>query len=326
LLSPEARIVITTHHRPDGDAIGSSLGLYNYLLKKGHKVTVITPSDYPDFLSWMKGNSEVLNFEKKEKQSAKLLEEADIIFCLDFNWLSRVEKMEQIVRNANGKKILIDHHLDPEDAYEFVFSYSDACSTCELIYQFIESVGDEELIDKEIGECLYCGIMTDTNSFRYASMKADTHRIIASLIEAGVINYKVHELVYDNNSESRLRLTGYALAQKLVVLHEFATAYISLTERELNDFNFKAGDTEGLVNYALSVQGIRMAAFFYERDNMVKISFRSKGDFSVQELSLAYFQGGGHRNASGGKSVLSLEETIRKFIGILPEYKERLFE
>lgn len=324
LLRTPHEIVITTHHRPDGDAMGSSLGLFNYLVKKGHRVNVISPSDYPDFLHWMPGHAQVINFETNKDLCAQLIEKAEVLFCLDFNWLSRVEMMEPLLRKYEGKKVLVDHHLNPESAFDFVFSYSEACSTSELIYQFIVALGDDHLLDTAIAECLYCGIMTDTNSFRYESMRADTHRIIARLMEAGAVNYRIHEQVYDSNSENRLRLLGYSLKEKLIVLNEFKTAYISLSATEMDMFNFKSGDSEGLVNYALSIQGIQMAAFFSERDGMVKISFRSKAEFSVQELASKYFEGGGHRNASGGRSLLSLDETVRKFLDILPFYKSKL--
>ncbi len=324
LLSSPSEIIITTHHRPDGDAMGSSLGLYNYLIKKGHKVKVITPSDYPDFLFWLPGNNKVLDYENTQSESDILIQSADLIFCLDFNWINRVEKMVGSLKNSKAKKILIDHHLDPEKSFDFIFSYSDACSTCELIYEFIVAMNDADLLDKSISECLYCGIMTDTNSFRYSSMKAQTHRIIANLIDLGAENFRIHERVYDNSSESRTRLLGYSLFEKLVVIKEFNTAYIFLTEDELKKFDFKSGDTEGIVNYALGIGGIRLAAFFTEREGTIKISFRSKNDFSVKELSSKYFGGGGHKNASGGYSNESLEATIKKFLEILPLYKEQL--
>ncbi len=323
-LGTSQQIVITTHHRPDGDAMGSSLGLYNYLLKKGHHVQVVTPNEYPDFLSWLPGNEKVLNYEISKKESDEFLAAADLIFCLDFNWLNRVEKMETSLRNSKAVKILIDHHLDPEKVFDITFSYSDACSTCELIFDFIIAMDDEGLIDKNIAECLYCGIMTDTNSFRFSSMKSRTHLIIAGLMEAGAENFRIHERVYDTASEDKIRLLGYSLFEKLVVLPEYNTAYISLSEEELLKFKFRSGDTEGFVNYALSIKGIRLAVFFSEKDGAVKISFRSKNDFSVQELSSKYFKGGGHKNASGGFSNESLDSTVKKFLDILPSYKEQL--
>lgn len=323
-LKVSRRIVITTHHKPDGDAMGSSLGLYHYLIKRGHQVSVITPSDYPGFLYWLPSNEKVINYEFQQTVAKPLIENAELLFCLDFNSLRRVETMENELRNSNAKKVLIDHHLDPEPVFDFSFSYADACSTCELIYDFILALKDTGLVDKSIAECLYCGIMTDTNSFRYSSMKAETHRTVAALIEAGAENAKIHEMVYDHNTENRLRLLGYALKDKLKVLPEYNTAYLSLSESELKGFNFKSGDTEGFVNYALSIEGIKVAAFFNEKDGMIKISFRSKGDFSVKDMSAQYFEGGGHKNASGGRSLLSLAETEIRFIEILKKYKSEL--
>ncbi len=324
LLASSKRIVITTHHKPDGDAMGSSLALYNYLVLKGHSVSLITPSDYPEFLHWLPGNDAVINFEENAARSESILKDAELVFCLDYNSLQRIEKMENLLRQNTAPKVLIDHHLHPENVFAFAFSYNTASSTCELIFQFIEALGDRGLINKAIAECIYCGIMTDTNSFRYASMKSDTHHIIAQLMDAGAENYKIHEYVYDSSTENRLRLLGYALKEKLIVLPEYRTAYIGLSEPELKMFNFQAGDTEGLVNYALSISGIRLAAFFSEKDGLVKISFRSKGDFSVQELSSSNFSGGGHRNASGGRFEGSLEMAIKKFLEILPQYNEQL--
>lgn len=324
LIESSKNIVITTHHRPDGDAMGSSLGLYNYLSLLGCNVNVITPSDYPDFLTWLPANNIVINFETASHTAKEIIDNADLIFCLDFNWLSRVEAMEGSLRSAKAKKVLIDHHLDPENVYDFVFSFTEACSTCELIYRFIDALGDVKMINKDIAECLYCGIMTDTNSFRYSSMKADVHRIIAELMESGAENFRIHERVYDTSTENRLRLLGFSLKEKLTVLPEFNTAYLALSQAELEMFNHKSGDTEGLVNYALSINGIKFAAFFSEKDGMIKISFRSKGNFSVKVFSGKYFSGGGHKNASGGRSDLSLQDTLKKFLDLLPAYKNEL--
>jgi bifunctional oligoribonuclease and PAP phosphatase NrnA len=324
LFQTSKKIVITTHHRPDGDAMGSSLGLYNYLIQKNQQVNVIVPSDYPTFLKWMPGDSKVIDYENNTAKADKIISEAEIIFCLDFNSLKRLEKMESSVRKSKSIKILIDHHLEPEQIFDHSFSYPDASSTCELMYQFIVAMDDLSTINKDVAECIYCGIMTDTQSFRFETMKADTHHIMASLMEAGAENYKIHERVYDTNTEDRLHLLGLALKDKLVVLPEYRTAYIALSQQELDKYHYQRGDTEGFVNYALSIDGIIMAAFFSPKDDEIKISFRSKNHFSVQELAVKHFQGGGHKHASGGKSKLSLEETIKKFISILPEYKSLL--
>ncbi len=324
ILESAGEIIITTHHRPDGDAMGSSLGLYNFLKNSGHNVTVITPSDYPDFLFWLPGNESVINYEANQTICEEKLSKADVIFCLDFNTFSRVDKMSASLEASKAKKILIDHHLHPDERFELVFSYTSAASTAEIVYDLIAAMGKRDQIDKDIAECLYCGIMTDTNSFRYSSMKAGTHRIIADLIEKGAENYKIHERVYDNSTESRMRLLGYSLNEKLKVLPEYHTAYIVLTEKEVNRFNFKAGDTEGLVNYALGISGVILGVFFHERDGAVKISFRSKGDFSVQELSSKYFAGGGHKNASGGYSKEPIDAVVKKFLELLPSYSAQL--
>ncbi len=326
LIKNSKKIVITTHHKPDGDAMGSSLGLYSYLKQRGCDVYVVTPSEYPEFLNWLPNNDLVINFENAKNTATELISTADLIFCLDFNFLNRVEKMESVLRNSSAKKVLIDHHLDPEKVYDIAFSFTEACSTCELVYRFIVAMGDKAKLTKDIAECLYCGIMTDTNSFRYQSMRAEVHRIIAELMEAGAENYKIHERIYDVSTENRLRLLGYTLKDKLIVLPEFNTAYIALSIAELEMFNFKSGDTEGLVNYALSINGIRLAAFFSESLDIIKISFRSKGDFSVKEFSGKYFNGGGHKNASGGRSDLPLNETVKKFIDLLPICKSDLLK
>jgi phosphoesterase RecJ-like protein len=326
LLSSPRNIVITTHHRPDGDAIGSSLGLYHYLKVGEHNVNVIVTSDFPDFLHWMNGVDSIIDFSKKKAEAVRITSEADLIFCLDFNQLNRLDKYEEFVKKSSAKKILIDHHLDPDTIFDYSFSFPEACSTCELIYIFIEAMGDEAKVNKAIAECIYTGIMTDTNSFRYESMRASTHRIIASLIEAGVQNYRIHENVYDSFSIDRLRLLGYCICEKLTLLPEYRTGYMALSREELKRFNYKTGDTEGIVNYALSVKGIKMAALFMERDGEIKISFRSKDEFSVKEVSAKYFEGGGHRNAAGGRSSESLEKTVERFVSVLPLYKAELLK
>ena len=324
LFQETRKIVITTHHRPDGDAIGSSLGLYNYLIQKKHDVSVIVPSDYPAFLKWMPGNNVVINYEAAKKKADLLIDEADIVFCLDFNNMKRVEDMAEKIRRSKSVKILIDHHLDPENAFDHSYSFPDASSTSELIYEFIVAMDDLSLINKAVAECLYTGIMTDTQSFRFSGMKADTHRTVARLMEAGAENYKIHERVYDTNTEDRLRLLGHCLKDRLTVIPEYHTAYIALTEEELDQYHFESGDTEGVVNYALSINNVRLAAYFAPRDGLVRISFRSKDDFSVKELAEKHFEGGGHRNAAGGRSRLSLEETLGKFVNLLPEYASQL--
>lgn len=314
--------------RPDADALGSSLALSGYLQKKGHDVTVITPTDYPHFISWLHGNEEVVVYTDKVDESKKLIADASLIFCLDFSRLDRIGEMEDIVRHAKADKVLIDHHTDPEDFAEYILWSTEAAATAELIYQFILLFDDYKLIDKNIAESIYAGIMTDTGSFRFPCTTKKTHQIIAELIEIGADNGKIHRLIYDDNSVNRLRFLGYALSEKLVVLEEYRTAYFSISEEELQQYETGTGDTEGIVNYALSMNGIVFAAFLKEREGMIKISFRSKGSFKVNEFSKENFSGGGHRNAAGGrgKEGESLKETTDFFISLLPKYKDQIEE
>jgi phosphoesterase RecJ-like protein len=325
LLSSPKKIVITTHHKPDADALGSSLALWGYLRKKGHQAKVITPTDYPTFLNWMNGNDEVIIFNQgNEEMSARLINEADIVFCLDFNALSRINELGEIIRVAKAKKVLVDHHLEPESFADFSFSDTTAAATAVLIYKLIVGIGGKSYLDTCIGECIYAGILTDTGGFRHSNINKEVHLIVAELVDLAVDVSKIHRLIYDNNSEIRLKFLGHALLNKLVVLQEYHTAYISISAEELKRFDSQTGDTEGLVNYALSLEGVVVAAVIIERSDAVKLSFRSKGDFSVNEYARKHFEGGGHKNAAGGKSDLSLEETITKFVNTIPLYKEEL--
>ncbi len=324
-LNHPRQIVITTHHKPDGDAMGSSLGLYNYLIQKGHHVKVITPSDYPDFLHWLPNNKDVLIYTEQPEQAVQLCSAADLIFCLDFNSLSRINELGETVRVSAAKKIMIDHHLEPADFDDYRYWTTNVSSTAELVYRFIGTVmGEPELINKEIATCLYTGIMTDTGSFRFPTTTAEVHIIIADLIEKGAENWRVHQLVYDNFSENRVRFLGNCLLNKLEVLKEFNTSIISITKEELSQFQIETGDTEGIVNYALTIHEIRLAALIIERPDAVKLSVRSIGNFPANEICKKYFSGGGHRNASGGISHEPLETVISNFKSILPEYKHLL--
>jgi phosphoesterase RecJ-like protein len=324
LLSKPKNIAIVTHWSPDGDAMGSSLGLYQYLLLLKHKVTVITPNDYPAFLEWLPGNKKVIDFTKNPKAGKAAVAKAELIFCLDFNSLKRIDKLGDEVTASEAIKFIIDHHQQPEDFADYMHHSVEACSTCELIYTFIQLMGHTKLINKDIANCLYTGIMTDTGSFRFPSTTALTHRIIADLIQAGAENGEIHNRIYDGNTESRLKLLGYCLCEKLKVHHEFHTAFFALSEAELKRFDYKKGDTEGVVNFALSIAGIRFAAFFVERDGVIKTSFRSKGSFDVNKFARQHFSGGGHMNAAGGMSPLSMDKTVAKFEALLPEYKKQL--
>jgi bifunctional oligoribonuclease and PAP phosphatase NrnA len=276
LISSPKKIVITTHHKPDADALGSSLGLAGYLKKLHHQVTVITPSDYPKFLEWMPGNEEVLVYdEKQHNKVARLCLEADIIFCLDFSCLNRINEVGELVRESNAIKVLIDHHLEPEHFADFEFWDITAAATAEIVYELIIKMGGSKGLDAGIAECLYAGIMTDTGSFRHPNTTAKIHNIVAELIQIGANTAKVAKLIYDNNSLNRLKFIGFALSEKLVVLKEYKTAYFSISSKELDRYNSRTGDTEGLVNYALSLEGIVMAEVNIERDEAVKLSFRS---------------------------------------------------
>jgi phosphoesterase RecJ-like protein len=325
LLSSSKHIVIVPHKNPDGDAIGSCLGLYHYLLKHGHDITIIAPNDYPDFLKWMPKEHSIIKYESQRDLSKSLIDTAEIIFTLDFNALHRVGEMETPLQNAKGIKIMIDHHQQPDDYANFMYSDVKMSSTCEMVYNFIDILGDSKLIDKEIATCLYAGIMTDTGSFRFPSTTYKTHHVIADLMEKGADNTAIHNSIYDTNTPDRLQLLGRAL-QNLNVLPQFKTAYITLSQEELNNFNFKKGDTEGFVNYGLSLENVIFAAIFIEhkQEGIIKISFRSKGSFSVNEFARSHFNGGGHTNAAGGKSDLTMSDTVEKFITILSGYNNAL--
>jgi phosphoesterase RecJ-like protein len=322
LLNTPKKIAITTHQKPDADALGSSLALSGFLKKKNHQVTVITPTDYPKFLHWMSDNDSVVVYtENNEMRAAQVMNEADLIFCLDFSCLSRIEALGEVVKSTRAIKILIDHHLQPEHFSDFEYWNPAAAATCEMIYDLICRMGEQDKLDVAIGECIYAGIMTDTGSFRHPCTTRQTHLIAADLIDIGVDTNKVHRLIYDNNSEEKLKFLGFALYNKLIVLKEYHTAFFAITAEELAEFHSQTGDTEGIVNYALSVEDVIFAAILIDRGDMVKISFRSVGDFAVNEFAKTHFDGGGHKNASGGKSLLSLDETVKKFLELLPQYK-----
>jgi phosphoesterase RecJ-like protein len=326
LLSTPKNIVIVPHKNPDGDAMGSTLGLYHYLKFYGHNAVVIAPNDYPGFLKWLPGDDTVLKFESQQDESKALIKQADLIFTLDFNAFHRAGHfMAEALETSSATKFMIDHHQQPDDYATYTYSDVSMSSTCEMVYNFIEMLGDTDKIETSIATCLYIGIMTDTGSFRFAATTSRTHRVIGSLIDKGANNSQIHNNIYDTNSYSRLQLLGKAL-QNLKVIPDLRTAYITLSQSELDTFKFKKGDTEGFVNYALSLEGIIFAAIFIEskQDNIIKISFRSKGDFSVNEFSRSHFQGGGHTNAAGGRSETDMALTIDNFISILPNYKEEL--
>lgn len=324
LLKKSNHIVIVTHWSPDGDAMGSSLALYNYLVKTGKKVSVITPNDYPDFLHWLPGNSKVTDFMKQGKKAATLLKKADLIFTLDFNTFKRLEGLGDLLERSPQPKVLIDHHQQPDDYAALQYHDVKASSTCELVYELICGLGGKKLIDKRIATCLYTGLLTDTGSFKYDSVTPQTHRIVADLLETGIRVSEIHSAIYDTYSAYRMKLLGYCLTEKMVVLPEYHTAYITLTQEELDRFHFQKGDTEGIVNYPFAIKGIKFCAFFSEGEGKIKASFRSKGKFDVNSFARKYFAGGGHINAAGGKSLTSMSSTINTFVSTLPAYKKEL--
>ena len=323
-LSTPRQIVITTHHKPDGDALGSSLGFLHLLKGMGHKVTVISPSDFPSFFDWMPGRRDILLFPESLHETTSLVRNADLICCLDFNHLKRINELGELVAESKALKIMVDHHLDPQGFDDFRFWDTEASSTAELIYRLAFELGLQELITAEVATCLYTGIMTDTGSFRFPRTTPALHRIVASLIEAGADNVAIHELVYDQYTLSRLHFLGYCLKEKLVVIDELNTAYFAISAEELDQFTIQTGDTEGIVNYALALSGIKLAVLMIQRHDMIKLSFRSTGDFPCNLLANKYFNGGGHKNASGGMSLDNLPVTIKKFTDALVEFRQLL--
>ena len=325
LLSVPKKIVIIPHKNPDGDAMGSTLALCTYLNKKGHSATVVAPNEYPHFLKWLPGDEATVIYSKEEDKAKQLIKDAEVIFTLDFNHFSRTGHLEPLLKEATANFVMIDHHQQPGDYALVTYSDTSMSSTCEMVYHFIDALNDTDLIDADMASCLYTGIMTDTGSFRFKSTTAKTHKVIAGLIEKGADNTAIHEKIYDTNSYTKLQLLGVAL-KNLRVLPEYRTAYITMTQKELDDHSFQKGDTEGFVNYGLSLDGIIFAIIFIENkaDGIIKMSLRSKGDFSVNDVARTHYEGGGHINAAGGKSDLNMEDTIAQFISILPDYKAML--
>lgn len=319
LLIPENNIVILTHYNPDGDAIGSTLGLKHYLKNKGIDASVITPNDFPKFLKWMPESKKTVIAEYKRKLASDLLRNADVIFCLDFNAASRIGIVGEWLNRASGKKILIDHHQQPED-FDYVYSDTVIPATCQMVYHFIQTMDEEHLVTKEVAECLYTGIMTDTGGFRFRSTSAATHRIVANLIEKGAEPAMITAHTLDTNTVSRLHLLSLVLS-RIEVVKDGKVAVLTLTRKELQEYGFQKGDTEGFVNYGMSLLGVRMSAFFMEDlyEDFIKISFRSKDDVDVNQFSRSYFAGGGHINAAGGRSDLSLEDTVERFKEIVEQ-------
>lgn len=308
------RIVIVTHTNPDGDAVGSSLGMYICLRNAGcMDVEVVVPNAYPGFLKWLPFNEKVIVASDRPQKARELIMGADLVFCLDFNGFSRIDALQDVLVSANGVKVLIDHHPEPEPGFDLVFSYPGSSSTAELVYEFFEALGWSSCVDQEAAECLYAGIVTDTGSFSYSCNNPGTYLITAKLIRTGVDGERIHRLIYNTYSSDRMRLLGYCLSERLVVMPEQQTAYISLGKNDLDRFHYQEGDTEGVVNYALSIENISLAALFTEHEDHIKVSFRSAGDVDVNRFARDHFNGGGHVNAAGGKSFDPMESTLLRF-------------
>lgn len=304
-------VSIVTHKNPDGDAIGSSLGLANLLKKQGVNVKVIVPNAFPVFLNWMDGVNNILDWEKSTSQSDDLLASSDVIFCLDFNASHRIGGLETAVLDSSAIKVMIDHHLEPQEFCDYLLSDTSASSTAELVHLFICELGFQNDIDQSVGEALYCGIMTDTGSFKFPSTSGNTHDVVSDLIKRGTDNSKVHQLVYDSSSISRLKLIGHCLNEMEIISNK--VTIFSLSQATHKSLHLKKGDNEGIVNYGLSIKSVQVSAFFREDKDIIKISFRSKGDIDVNLFARTYFNGGGHKNAAGGISEGNLESAISHF-------------
>ncbi len=318
LLATPKKIAIIPHRSPDGDAMGSTLGMYHFLLKLNHQPVVIAPNDFPNFLNWLPASETVLVYENEKEKVAKILQEQDLIFTLDFNALHRTGEMENVLNKLTVPMVMIDHHQLPDTYAKYTYSNTAFGSTCEMVYNFIGFLNKKALLDKTIATCLYTGILTDSGGFRYPKTTGTTHRIAAEFIDLGIDNSDIPNLLFDNNSYDRLQLLGRAL-QNMKVIPELKTAYISLSQKELDEFHYVKGDTEGIVNYGLTIKGINFAAIFIENrdEKIVKISFRSQGTFDVNQFARDHFSGGGHINAAGGKSEETLAKTIEKFESLI---------
>lgn len=318
-------VVITTHRHPDGDAIGSTLGLYHFLKKSGKRLTLIVPDDYPTFLKWLSGSDEILIHEQQAKKADREIVNADLIFALDYNHFSRTEQMEKKLTSASCFKVLIDHHPQPDNQeFDLSFSREDYSSTAEILFTLLQSMSSLGNVDQHAATSFYTGIMTDTGSFSYSVNRPELFENVAELIRRGADAEKINRNIYDTYSESRLRLLGFCLSERMKVIPEYSTAYIYLSQEDMKRFNYSDGDSEGLVNYGLSIKGINFSALIKEHEGVVRMSLRSKEGFSVNKFARDNFDGGGHQKAAGANSDLGLEDTIRKLESLLPKYKKQL--
>ena len=322
--SSSKSIVLVPHMHADGDAMGSVLGLWRILKNAGLKVKIISPTKYPEFYHWMDGHEEVIIYSHHPKQSARALEESDLLICMDFNQLSRLGDMKALVESYQGKKVLVDHHPYPGNFTDLVISDISYSSTCELIFSILQSTEFAPYIDKNAATSFFTGIMTDTGSFDFSVSNPNTFEVVAQLTRMGIDQQDIHSKVYDNFSADRMRLMGFCLSNRMTVYPEYHTAAMYITLEDQKAFNFKTGDNEGFVNMPLSINGVVFSALFTEKEKYIKVSFRSKGEFAVNEVCEKYFNGGGHRNASGGELYASMQETLLKFQSILPEFEEKI--
>lgn len=324
-LAEPRKVVITTHQKPDPDAMGSSLGLYHLLIQLGHTVQVISPTNWATFLDWMPGSELVIDFEKNVQKCEKIIFDADWIFCLDFNALNRAKRMAEVLANAKAERILIDHHREPQvEVFAYGVSNVQKSSTSEMIFDFIKDSGHLDKINQPIMQCLYAGVMGDTGSFRFPSASATVHEMIAHFKRNGLEHTPIHENVYDNFLENRFRFIGHVLMNRMQIDYQLNTALMWVTKQDLLRFEIKTGDTEGLVNYPLGIQGIKLSALVIDRDEKRKWSFRSKGDFDCNTFARRHFNGGGHFNAAGGESDESLDANLQLFKQVIPDYESQL--
>lgn len=325
LFAVPKKVAIVSHRNPDGDAVGSSLALYFLLHKLKSETSILLPSAIPDFFEWMPGSDHFLIGDHQPVDAEKIIKEAEVIFCLDFNQLDRIDKIGEWIDESAAVKILIDHHLNPGSFCDYVYSDISASSTCQLLLEWIQKIGWEHLIDSQIATSLYVGILTDTGNFRY-NINPTLFRMTATLLEHGINHQYVQNKIFNSMSEKRLRLLGHSLINRLQVLTEFKTGIIVLSKEDYELFEIERGDTEGIVNFVLQLENVTMAILVNEQPTIIKLSLRSKGDFSVEEIARKYFKGGGHKNASGGYSFLGLNDTMKKIYEILPIYKQKLIE
>lgn len=324
-LKEPRKIVLSAHASPDGDTIGSCLALYHYLVQFGHQVKVISPNVAPEFLQWLPSYEHLIIYDTNPLSAKKEIEAAELIFAVDYNAFHRTGKgMDSLLENASATKFLIDHHPNPDEVFDARISDTTASSTAELVFRFIEDLGHLKKINKDVAESLYVGLLTDTGSFSFSINSDKPYKMAAFLFNTGIDLQAINQRIYSAFTEGRLRLTGYAISEKLVVNNDYRFAYISLSKEELDRFNHQVGDTEGLVNYALGIENIVTAVLLTEKEGKIRVSFRSKGSFAVNKIAQEYFEGGGHRNAAGGNSFLSMEETIQKLNKIFPQYKAEI--